>query len=385
MNNSALTRLADLQKLGEDLETPLDVVSWASRVSAFLRAIGEIEEEEAFSGIDTGDLFQTHAARMGHLEGLLARDSGGPAGPSSSFRPAPLVSDSASSRILDETDEDHDRGKKRIVVFAALYQELDRVFDERATRLFPAPLDWARRTMKGMKIEYWSSQVGPDHELIAVTPDSMGLTETAILAAATFQRLRPDLAAMIGTCAGRHEKGLRLGHLVVPTQSFHYQFGAKTDTSLEPEIRAETVDSSFSTHAQRISGHRKFQSWMSDGHPASMIPKARSDCHVAPIACSDLVAKWDELLKDAAKMDRKVVAIDMESYAFLRAAKRFGISNEAFVVKCVTDYADRDKDDSIREWAQVASARFFYLMLVRWLDATNGDDALWPALTEGSA
>ncbi len=279
----------------------------------------------------------------------------------------------ATQREVGVAQQAADKPRNSIVVLAALYEELEKVFDdERSTARFPLQLSWSRHTLDGLKTRYWRTVLDEQHELIAVTPDSMGLTETAIVATAAFKTFKPSLAAMIGICAGRHDKGVRLGHIVVPTHAFHYQFGARTENELKPEIRAESVDSSFSTAAQSISGHESFPIWMNEKHPKAIRPKARCECHVGPMASSDYVAKWDELIKHAANMDRKVIGIDMESYAFLRAAKQCGLARESFIVKCVTDYADKDKDDQIREWAQVAAARFFYSMLQRCLDDNAG-------------
>lgn len=262
--------------------------------------------------------------------------------------------------------------KTTVLVLSALYDELDPVVrDARGSIRFPLALKWERRELHALKIEYWYAVIAKDYEVVAITPNSMGLADTAIIATGCFETFKPAMAAMIGVCAGRYTCGVRLGHIIVPTQAFHYQFGARTKEGLEPEIRVEGVNSRYTTAAKRVGGHNDFAAWMNENHPATLKPNALPACHVGPMACSDYVAKWEQLLKDAAKMDRKVVGIDMESYAFLRAANRCGMAQDSFVVKCVTDYADKDKDDSVREWAQVAAARFFFLMLARWLDDRN--------------
>ena len=264
-----------------------------------------------------------------------------------------------------------DNSRKNIVVFSALYEELKRVREKRTTIRFPLELDWSSHTLKSVNTPYLRTQIGEHHDLIAITPNSMGLTETAIVATATFEAFKPVLAAMLGICAGRNDMGVELGHLIVPTHAFHYQFGERTDEGLKPEIRSESVAMSFCTSAQRVGDNENFHNWMNEEHAETMRPTASSKCHIGPMASSDYVAKWDKLIEHAVGMDRKVIGIDMESYAFLRSAKTCGIANDAFIVKCVTDYADKDKDDQNREWAQVAAARFFYFMLARWLDDTD--------------
>ena len=285
--------------------------------------------------------------------------------------------------LLDVVDKkiENNRSRKNIVVFAALYEELKRIFGDGFINKLPFELEWTYDTLESLGIPYWRTPLNKDYNLIAITPDSMGLTETAIVATAAFDAFKPVLSAMLGICAGRYDEKVLLGHLIVPTQTFHHQFGAitgdklesktKTAYELEPEIRAETVSQSFYTAAQIVNDNKCFEIWMNDQHPESLRPSAKCKCHIGPLACSDFVVKWDKLIENAVKMDRKVLGVDMESYAFLRAARRCGHENDVFIVKCVTDYADKDKDDKIREWAQVASARFFYLMLLLWLDETH--------------
>ena len=69
-----------------------------------------------------------------------------------------------------------------------------------------------------------------------------------------------------------------------------------------------------------------------------------------PMASADLVVQDETKLHDASGADRKSVAIDMESYAFLRATRIHRIP--AFVIKGVSDLADAAKSDDTREYAK---------------------------------
>jgi nucleoside phosphorylase len=256
--------------------------------------------------------------------------------------------------------------RKHIVVFSALNEEIEKVKDSISAFRFPLKLIWSDHNTDGLA--YSKAHLYEEYDLIAISPNLMGLTETAIVATTSFRLFKPLLTVMIGICAGRHDNKVQLGHIIVPDKAFHYQYGAQTALKLEPEILCENVNTNLYTMAQKMKTHEKFDFWMRENLQRSTVPKARCDCHIGPMASSDLVAKWDHLLEHATSMDRKVIGLDMESYAFLRSASKCGFLNCSFIIKCVTDYADKAKDDQIREWAQIVPARFFYFMIAYWLD-----------------
>ena len=66
------------------------------------------------------------------------------------------------------------------------------------------------------------------------------------------------------------------------------------------------------------------------------------------MACGDLVIKDLDFMVETLKSDRKFIAIDMESYAFLHAVNAFIKKPHALIIKLVTDFADESKDDSVR-------------------------------------
>jgi nucleoside phosphorylase len=76
------------------------------------------------------------------------------------------------------------------------------------------------------------------------------------------------------------------------------------------------------------------------------------------MASADLVVKDVEKFAEAIEAERKTIAVEMESYAFMRAA-RLADTRWYIVIKSVTDFADATKDDNWREYAKYTSAHFF--------------------------
>jgi predicted nucleotide-binding protein len=85
MQKPIAERLDKLTQEGSALESTDAAEQWSKKVSAFLRAaIGETEAQD-FLRLDAFRTWDTHALRMGHLEGLIARAaSESPDGPAAS-------------------------------------------------------------------------------------------------------------------------------------------------------------------------------------------------------------------------------------------------------------------------------------------------------------
>src|SRR5712692_3640427 len=86
-------------------------------------------------------------------------------------------------------------------------------------------------------------------------------------------------------------------------------------------------------------------------------PNAILQFHIGPMASADLVVKDTQKFGEAIEADRKTVRVDMESYAFLRAAK-LALTRWAFVVNAVADFVDLRKYDDYREYAKYVGTEF---------------------------
>ena len=245
-----------------------------------------------------------------------------------------------------------------MAVVTAMDEELDYLLDQEYGWSAPRVSDDGVTYRHGMIDETWPA--------VATSANSMGLTATAILTAKVLKDWSPRLVAMIGICGGRKEKGLMLGDIVVPTQTFHYQFGSYEDGIIRRELRVENSDPQLIdivTHlARRTDVLGKIKNVLSRGFRK---PRNELQCHLGPIASADLVVKDVKKLGEAVDADRKTIAVEMESYAFMKAAN-LARTRWAIVAKSVSDYADAEKDDDLREYAKYTSTMFL-LEVVRSL------------------
>jgi nucleoside phosphorylase len=235
-------------------------------------------------------------------------------------------------------------------VLAALDEELEYLFD--------LEYEWSGPQPMGDGVNYRIGRMPDGTTIVAATVNSMGMVETAIITSKLIRTWSPRLVGMIGLCGGRKEKGVNIGDIIVPTQTFHYQFGAFKEGRILKELRVENSDQqllgivSYLSKSDVLTTIRK-------GLPLGF-PKPGTElrCLLGPMASADLVVKDANKLQEAVDADRKTIAIEMERYAFMKAAA-LARARWAVVAKSVSDYADADKSDDFREYAKRTSTYFF--------------------------
>ena len=85
------------------------------------------------------------------------------------------------------------------------------------------------------------------------------------------------------------------------------------------------------------------------------------ECHRTNAMCGEKVLVDDGLSKLSQDVNRKIYAVDMESYGFAAACEH---SHKPWVVfRGISDYADPKKDDSRHIAASVAAAATAHLFL----------------------
>lgn len=232
-----------------------------------------------------------------------------------------------------------------IAIVSALREELDYLFDKEE-------LCWGPLCDLDNKLQVRECSADNFRIVAANASGKMGLTESAILTTRVILGCKPDIIAMIGVCGGFKTRGVNIGDVIVAEKSFHYQFGSFEDGSIQRELKVCEIDHRYFSKILDFLNQAKM-SEIQTSSPRGMkksdkVLKVRS----GPMASADLVVKDENKLNEAKIAERKVIAVDMESYAFLRASELHGV--KAVVVKSVSDFADSQKgeDDDLREYAK---------------------------------
>lgn len=161
----------------------------------------------------------------------------------------------------------------------------------------------------------------------------------------------PDIAIMIGICAGDEQK-TSLGDLVLAENTYDYETGKVLDENFVPEMQHHEI---YPALQQLIKSIRS----SSEIYIQSVFKDFSPKVHIGDFACGSSVVERADFFNNLRQTrNRKTIALDMESYAFMDAVKGFSHICYSLVVKSVCDYATHEKNDSFHEKAAIVSAQW---------------------------
>ena len=223
--------------------------------------------------------------------------------------------------------------------------------------------DWRRIDVKGYG--YWLGnkklKSGRVLKIICGAAERMGVSAASELTSRVAYQFRPKFMVMTGICAGIRGK-VKLGDIVVADFSWDWGAGKVEESEdgnlkFSPDPHQIALESSLkkllkgyvSTQAIMQKIYMEWPARRGDSPPTSFI---------APMACGSQVLANAEKVNEIAGFNRKVMAIDMESYGFMNVCNSLGI--KCMVVKGVCDFADREKDDGAQDYAAFGSSQFAF-------------------------
>lgn len=189
----------------------------------------------------------------------------------------------------------------------------------------------------------------------------MGMVDAAILSATILGKFHPKLLIMTGVCAGRHSKGVELGHIIVPKEIYDYQSGKLDKGVYLPYPYRVAVDYNLISMAR--AWKKELLREMEDRAETQKGRIKGTAVHFDIMACGSLVLKTDGSLDNIAeKLDEKTVAVEMESYGIARSCdlEPYKSTTKAIIIKASMDGAGADKNDTDKEWAAYISTSFAY-------------------------
>jgi nucleoside phosphorylase len=210
--------------------------------------------------------------------------------------------------------------------------------------------------------------------VVAACADQMGLTAAAILCKKMIFHFRPKYLVMAGIAAGVRGKS-NLGDILVSELAWDYGSGkiiTKDNGDLafkqdprpipaSPDIRA-MLDSEFLDPYIIPIIEKKWDN--SNGFKIDSKLKLLP----GPMASGSYVIENIKKVEEVIDQQRKLVGIDMESYAvFFAATHSTDPKPKPIVVKSVCDFGDSDKDDKFQTYASFTSANFIYEFCIKYL------------------
>jgi nucleoside phosphorylase len=238
---------------------------------------------------------------------------------------------------------------------------------------------------------YWIGHLlgDPSAKIVAAIPSATGMVDSAIIATQMLELFKPKFLLMSGVCGGKSDTNV--GDIVLAKQIFTFQKGKVSDLKNEDgqaidlfDKEGERVDYDmlFDEHRNQIKiSVEKFEI----EHDAILYfelkdlvePELKGirekinaadvlsvhgktiDIHFEPMACSTMVINKEGFFEDHIKVvDRKTVAVEMESYGVARACE-FGNQGKTkwVIFKSVMDNMSA-KTDEAKKFAAHTSGLF---------------------------
>jgi len=219
---------------------------------------------------------------------------------------------------------------------------------------------WDQVSKSGDATQYflskWPSKNGSAIKVVAAAQSQMGLTSAAILASKMLFHWRPKYLVHIGIAAGLVGKP---GDILFGTSSLDYASGKVEDVADEgirfsPQGESVPVCSRLKGMAESIKASGEMLLRIRKRYPGG-IPDL--ELHIGPYASGPYVISSAKVVQDLKSRQRKLIALDMESFAIFQAVHEAGDICKALVIKASSDKAV-GKTDEYQGRAAFCAAQF---------------------------
>jgi nucleoside phosphorylase len=209
-----------------------------------------------------------------------------------------------------------------------------------------------------------------NHTVVAGYAPQMGMTASAILATKMIQAFRPRYLAMCGILAGVCED-VSFGDIVVADPCWDWGSGKyyvdRTEHKFAPAPYQLGINSFIRSKLSLMASSNSIldeirNNWR--GNPINTVLKMR----IGPVASGASVLADEQMTRSIEGQHRKLIGIEMESYAVLAAATEASLPQpKAFSIKSVSDFANSSKSDDHHSYAAYTSAAALRIFVERYL------------------
>lgn len=207
-------------------------------------------------------------------------------------------------------------------------------------------------------------------KIFAGSTSKMGMVWTSLFVANAIKKIRPRVVAMTGICMG-HPVETSIGDIIVAVHSWNWQAGrlsARKDGSPffesqpEPVVASKMLTNLWDDMSADEAVMREIYNGFSGDRPASY-PKIK----VAPMVSGSVVIAHESVHGDIFEQDRKIRAVDMETFGVYAACESVEDLAPLFIsIKSVSDLGFPDKDDKFQRYCAYASAKALDIFLEKY-------------------
>jgi nucleoside phosphorylase len=197
--------------------------------------------------------------------------------------------------------------------------------------------------------------------IVSTSATSMGLTAAAIATTHLVFIFRPRLVAMVGIAAGTKSGDKQFGDVLVGDPSVDYSSGKVVSLNgarrFQPDPYPIGINARLRAVLKTYSGaHPSFAAIR--GKWKGALPPNANRLHLGPLGAADQVIDEASRLVEIQEHWRKLIGVEMESYAVYRACAEAPEPKPRFVsFKSVCDFA-AEKSDSWQGYAAFTAAEF---------------------------
>lgn len=232
---------------------------------------------------------------------------------------------------------------------------------------------------------YWRKRLplpsGRFYEIVVAQSLDMATVNAALLTSDLLHHWQPAAVLMVGIAAtAKPEPKQHLGDVVIGKEIAYYELGKITAEGKVPEPKQVPVDATLLDRVQSLP-KRDFP----------ILADRPDDTNTRPQIDVGVIASGDNVIADAATRDaiaaanRKILAIEMEGYGVIEAARQRFEQVRCLVIRALCDYADSTKNDAWHAYAAAVAAGFTkYFLLDEPLEPPSNGESIKKTLTASS-
>lgn len=210
-----------------------------------------------------------------------------------------------------------------------------------------------------------------EKKVIALCINKMGMVSTCIAACKLINLYKPNYVVMLGIAAASPGKEAQLGDILIASPIWDWSVGklipADGHYVLQSELYQIDIDTVLRNKLLDFCQRTTIFANIYTEWRASK-PKHLLRAHLGPMASGPSVVASTSAFNSIFMQHRKLIGIDMESYALFEAARSFVcLQPKVFTMKSVVDFADENKNDNIHDYACYTSAQAFTFFVEEYL------------------
>lgn len=207
-------------------------------------------------------------------------------------------------------------------------------------------------------IEIGEFKNNSEKKIVYASQHNTGMVDAAVLASELILNFNPRYLIMVGVLGGK-PTDINIGDVVVATKVFEIDRGKITETGFKKETSVANITNKEIKKISRAKKH--IESFLNNSDHTR---NSEVKLHFGPIACVNQVIDLEDFFKDKiTNIDRKAIALEMESFAIIRACELLNNSKTTpIIIKSVMDNT-QEKTDSAKSYAAWTSAKTLEYLL----------------------